>query len=101
MDAQDGVHIGLLLGVLDGIGQVLDSYAIELVPDKAHLVVVGMHAACIVRDVPSSGHVLCEAGDIAAVGIHESEVTIGLQQSGGQLCIGVDAGTLGLVGIQL
>ena len=58
---------------------VLDAYTIELIPDGTHIAVVSIDAAGKVGYVPATGEVLCETCNVAAVGVHHTEVTIGLQ----------------------
>ena len=91
MYAQGGIRVRHILGVVDSINQVLYAYRVVLVPDKAHLVIVGVDCPSIERYVPTSCEVLCESGDITAVCVHQSEVAVSLQQCRRQLCIRVDS----------
>ena len=100
MNAQSGIGVGHILRVCDGIYNILDSHRVVLVPNQSHLIVLCMYATSIVANVPSTSKVLCKTSNIATIGVHQSKVAIGLQQSCSELGAWRNRRRLGLVGIQ-
>ena len=80
VNAQSGIGVWHILRICNGIYNILDSHSIVLVPNQTHLVVLCMYATSIVANVPSTCEVLCKTSNVATIGVHQSEVAIGLQQ---------------------
>ena len=101
MNTQGGIGIWLVLAIGDGVDKVLDGYRVKLVPDETHLVILGVYVTSIVRNVPAAGKMLGETGDVAAISIHEPEVTVGLQQGGSELCARIYRLSFRIVGVHV
>ncbi len=101
MDAKRCIQVCLVLRVVDGIHEILDTYLVVAVPDTTSDVILVEIGTRIVSYVPTTSEVLSETRDIVTVGVHQTEVTISLQQRCGQLCVRVKLAHLGLVGIDV
>ena len=101
MDAQHRIQILAVLRVGNRIHQILHRNAIILIPNQTHLVIIGMHTACIVRHIPSTSQMLREPRHITPVRVHQPKVTIRLQQGCRQLRIRIERRSLRPVRVQV
>ena len=99
MDAKYSIDIKLILGIMDSIYKVLDGNLIITIPQKTRLVIIIVVGARVITRIPSTRNMLCKTYDVTTIGIHQTEVTISLQQGCCQLCIRIKLTYLSFIGI--
>ena len=99
MDAEGSIQVSLVLRFVDGIYEILDSHLIITVPDTAGNIILMMYGTCVIGHIPTTSKMLSETSDIVTIGIHQTKVTISLQQRCCQLRIRVQLVHLGLIGV--
>jgi len=99
MDAKSGIQISLVLRIVDGIHKVLDGNLIITVPNKTGNIILKEIGTRIIGYIPTTSEILWKTSDIVAISIHQTIITVCLQQRSCQLCIRIQLVHLGLIGV--
>ena len=101
MDTKCRIQVCLVSRIVDGIHKVLDTDFIIAVPDTTGHIIFSEIRTSVIGYIPTTSEILWKTSYIVTVGIHQTEVTVSLQQSCCQLCVRVELAHLGLVGIDV
>ena len=94
-------HGGVILGLIDGIGEVTDSTRIEVVPWTRHLVIIRAMLAAVVGGIPAAHEMLGKRVGVETMYVHVVHISIHLQERVGELGRRIHGRSLRGVGIDL